>query len=97
MNELKIIGDQVYKKLPNGLAILFSNSEGKPMVVVVVGERLTKGGFHAGKIAKSVGSYMDGGGGGKPHMATAGGKNIDSILNAMEKTELLIKSMLEKK
>ena len=97
MNELKIIGDQLYKKLPNGLAILFSNSEGKPMVVVVVGERLTKGGFHAGKIAKSVGSYMDGGGGGKPHMATAGGKNIDSILNAMEKTELLIKSMLEKK
>ena len=52
-------------------------------------------GIHAGQIAKSIGSYMDGGGGGKPHMATAGGKNTDSISNAMNKSELLIRNMLE--
>ena len=66
------------------------------MVVVVVGEKLTKMGIHAGQIAKSIGSYMDGGGGGKPHMATAGGRNTDSISNAMNQSELLIRNMLKK-
>ena len=67
------------------------------MVVVVVGEKLTKMGIHAGQIAKSIGSYMDGGGGGKSHMATAGGKNTDSISNAMNHSELLIRNMLKEK
>ena len=97
MDDLKKIGDQIYKKLANGIVILFSDGQGKPMVVVVVGEKLTKMGIHAGQIAKSIGSYIDGGGGGKPHMATAGGKNTDSISNAMNQSELLIRNMLKEK
>ena len=97
MDDLKKIGDQIYKKLANGIVTLFSDGQEKPMVVVVVGEKLTKMGIHAGQIAKSIGSYMDGGGGGKPHMATAGGKNTDLISNAMNQSELLIRNMLKEK
>ena len=60
------------------------------MGVVVVGENLTKMGIHAGQIAKSIGSYMDGGGGGRPHLATAGGKDNDKLEMAIEKTSSMI-------
>ena len=97
MDDLKTVGDQVYAKLSNGIAALFSDVGGKPMVVVIVGKNLTKTGFHAGTIAKNIGEYMDGGGGGKPHMATAGGKNVDSILDVIKQTNVLIHNMLEGK
>ena len=97
MDDLKSVGDQIYQKLSNGIAALFCEGEGKPIAVVIVGKNLTNNGFHAGEIAKHIGLFMDGGGGGKPHMATAGGKNIDSILNAINKTNVLIHDMLEGK
>ena len=51
--------------------------------------------IQAGNIVHEVGIIMGGGGGGKPHIATAGGKNLDSLSNALEKGKDLIQSIMK--
>ena len=90
MDELKSLGDQIFNKLSNGIAVLFSEGEEKPMALIVVAKKLNESGIVAGDLAREIGSFMGGGGGGKPHMATAGGKD-NSLLNlAIRKTKDLI-------
>ena len=62
--------------------------------MVVVSADLVKKELNAGKLAKEIGSFMGGGGGGKPHLATAGGKDSNTINEAMKKTEELITKTL---
>ena len=95
MDELKSLGDQVFKKLPGGIAVLFSEGEEKPMALVVVAKEFNKKGVVAGDIARKIGKIMGGGGGGKPHMATAGGKD-NSVLNpALEEAYNMIKDIIK--
>ena len=95
MDELKSLGDQVFKKLPGGIAVLFSEGEEKPMAWVVVAKEFNKKGVVAGDIARKIGKIMGGGGGGKPHMATAGGKD-NSVLNpALEEAYNMIKDIIK--
>ena len=94
LNYLKVLGDKVYNELPNGIAVLFSEGDHKPIAVVVVSKDLNDKGIKANQIAKDVGGFMEGGGGGKPHLATAGGKKNDSIKNAMKDTKNLLKEIL---
>ena len=95
MDELKSLGDQVFKKLPGGIAVLFSEGEEKPMALVVVAKEFNKKGVIAGDIARKIGKIMGGGGGGKPHMATAGGKD-NSVLNpALEEAYNMIKDIIK--
>jgi alanyl-tRNA synthetase len=67
----------------------------KPMVVVAVSDDLVKKGIKAGDLAKSIGAEMGGGGGGKPHLASAGGKDLTSLKSAMKKSIQIIKEALE--
>ena len=62
--------------------------------MVVVSADLVKKELNAGKLAKEIGSFMGGGGGGKPHLATAGGKDFNAINEAMKKTGDLITNTL---
>ncbi|NOZ75469.1 MAG: alanine--tRNA ligase [FCB group bacterium] len=81
---LKTTGDQLLEKWPSGIAVLASKLIPKPVILVVVTQDLIKSGYHAGKIAKAIGKIMDGGGGGRPHLATAGGKDsgrLKQIIN----------------
>ena len=94
MDDLKMLGDFVFKKNKSGLAVIFAEGEEKPMAVVVVSKDLNKSGILAGDIAKKVGGFMGGGGGGKPHLATAGGKNNDAIHNAMNSAKKLINEII---
>ena len=94
MDDLKMLGDSVFKKNKSGLAVIFAEGEEKPMAVVVVSKDLNKSGILAGDIAKKVGGFMGGGGGGKPHLATAGGKNNDAIHNAMNSAKKLINEII---
>ena len=64
------------------------------MAVIVVSKNLNEDGILAGKLAKEIGGYMEGGGGGKPHLATAGGKNNASIKPAIDSTQSLINELL---
>jgi len=94
IDELKGLGDQLFNKLTSGIAVLFSEGDEKPFAVIVVSKDLNENGIFAGKLAKEIGGFIGGGGGGKPHLATAGGKENAAIISALEKTKtLLIKKL----
>ena len=64
--------------------------------VVVVADGIIAQGQNAGTLAKSIGSFMGGGGGGKAHLATAGGSDVEIIEQAMDQTkELIINCLTE--
>ena len=96
IEELKEMGDILLNGLPSGVGVLGTDVGDKPCVVIVVTNDLTNKGIKAGYLAKIIGNEMDGGGGGKPHLATAGGKNSKSFKAAMKKSINLIKAELNK-
>jgi alanyl-tRNA synthetase len=79
MDQLKEMGDALRESLGSGIGILVANIEDKPSLVVVVSPDLVKAGVDAVPIAKELGKRLQGGGGGKPHLATAGGRNLAGI------------------
>ena len=94
IDELKGLGDQLFNKLTSGIGVLFSEGDEKPFAVVVVSKDLNENGIFAGKLAKEIGGFIGGSGGGKPHLATAGGKENAAIIPALDKTKtLLIKKL----
>ena len=95
MDELKGLGDQLFNKLTKGIGVLFMEGEEKPSAVVVVSKDLNENGILAGNLAKEIGGFMGGGGGGKAHLATAGGKENNAIKSAMGKTKELITEKLQ--
>ena len=94
--ELKNIGDSLLQKINSGIGILGSVTEQKPQVVIVVTKDLIKNNILAGAIAKEIGKTMGGGGGGKPYLATSGGKNPDKLKSAIESGEVFAKSLIIK-
>jgi alanyl-tRNA synthetase len=94
--ELKEMGDVLLNALPSGIGILGTDAGDKPFAVIVVTNDLIKQGIKAGYLAKIIGNEMDGGGGGKPHLATAGGKNSKLFQTAMKKSINLIKAEIKK-
>ena len=58
--------------------------EGKPMITVVLSQPLVDAGKNAGQIIKSAAKHIQGGGGGQPWMATAGGRNVEGLAAAMD-------------
>jgi len=96
MDQLKSLGDNLFNKLSSGVAVLFSEGDEKPMAVIVVSKDLNGQGILASDIAKTIGGFMGGGGGGKPHLATAGGKDNDAIDDAIKSTKGLINEILNR-
>jgi len=96
LDELKGFGDNILNVLGSGIALLGSDKGSKPSAVIVVTEDIINKGVNAGDLAKIIGKEMGGGGGGKPSLATAGGKDSKSYAIAMRKGIDLIKSELKK-
>jgi alanyl-tRNA synthetase len=95
MDELKSFGDELRNKINNGVGILFSELEGKVGIVCVVSDDLIKDKkLSAGKIVGEVAKLVGGGGGGRPHLATAGGKDIEKIPSALKEAENIISRFL---
>ena len=69
----------------NLLVVIGSVDNGKPMLTVMLSEDLVKGGLKAGMLVKEAAKLIQGGGGGAPHFATAGGKNPEGLLSAVDK------------
>ena len=67
----------------NTIVIIGSEEDGKPMLTVSVSEDLTSR-FNAGQMVREAAKYIQGGGGGQPHFATAGGKNPDGLHQAVD-------------
>ena len=95
-DELKRVGDRLISEIKSGIGVLFNNANDKPSAVVVVSEDLVHKKINAGILAKEIGSYMGGGGGGKPKIATAGGRQFGVVEKAITKTEKLILKVLNK-
>ena len=62
-----------------------SIDNGKPMLTVMLSDNLVATGLKAGNLVKEAAKLIQGGGGGQPHFATAGGKNVDGLNAAVEK------------
>jgi alanyl-tRNA synthetase len=96
MDELKEIGDNLRLKLSSGVALIYSVIEGKINLVTVVSDDLIKEkGLNAGKLAGDFAKLVGGGGGGKPHLATAGGKDVDNLDSALSEFKNIVKKYLE--
>ncbi len=67
-----------------------TQENGKPMLTVMISENLTKDGLNASKVVREAAKLIQGGGGGQPHFAQAGGKNIDGLSAAMDKMKELL-------
>jgi len=95
MDELKSIADELREKIKTGIGVLISPIGEKVGIVAVVSDDLIKEKkLTAGKIVGQIAKIVGGGGGGKPHLATAGGKKIDKIPEALKGVEEIIKSSL---
>ena len=70
--------------------------DGKVTLVAAVTDDLIKKGLKAGDLIKQIATLVDGGGGGRPQMAQAGGKNPAKIPNALKKANEIIKEKLER-
>ena len=84
MQELMNLGDQLKAKLGDGVILLASENGGKVSLLAMATDGAMKKGAHAGNLIKAVAKLVGGGGGGRPNMAQAGGKNPAGIDQALE-------------
>ena len=82
----KDIAFQLKGEVTGSLLVVIGSVEGgKPMLTVMLSEDLVKNGLKAGNLVKEAAKFIQGGGGGAPHFATAGGKNPEGLLSAVDK------------
>ena len=88
---IKDLAFQMRSEVDNLFMVLGAEVKGKPNLTVVVSESLVKEkGLNAGAIIRELAKEIQGGGGGQPFYATAGGKNISGLDNALKKAESLV-------
>ena len=85
MNGLRGLGDQMKEKLGEGIVVIASVVDGKVNLMATVTDGAQKKGAHAGNLIKAIAGLVGGGGGGRPNMAQAGGKNPAGIEDALKK------------
>ena len=79
MNGLRELGDQLKEKLGDGVVVLISENDGKVNMIAMATDGAMGQGAHAGNLIKGIAALVGGGGGGRPNMAQAGGKNPAGI------------------
>ena len=90
MNGLRNLGDQMKTKIGEGVVVLASQAGGKvSLLAMVTGQAMAKG-AHAGNLIKEIAALVGGGGGGRPNMAQAGGKNPAGIPDAIKKAAEIV-------
>ncbi|MFT8320180.1 MAG: alanine--tRNA ligase [Bacillus sp. (in: firmicutes)] len=93
MNNLRTMADDLKQKLGSAVVVLGSVNEGKVNLIAGVTKDLIEKGYHAGKIIKEVATRCGGGGGGRPDMAQAGGKDPSKLQDALHFVEEWVKSV----
>ena len=94
MNGLRDLGDQLKEQLGEGVIVLASSCEGKVNLIVMATDAAMNQGAHAGNLIKSIAGKVGGGGGGRPNMAQAGGKNPAGILEAIAEAKTALEAQL---
>jgi alanyl-tRNA synthetase len=83
---VKDIAFQLKGEIPANLFVVIGSVDNnKPMLTVMISDDLVKAGQNAGKLVREAAKLIQGGGGGQPHFATAGGKNVDGLNTAVDK------------
>ena len=95
MNELRQAADLVKTKLPNSAFLLGAITGDKVNLVGMATDEAVKAGVHMGKVISGAAKVCGGGGGGKPQVAQAGGKDISKVNEAIEEGIKLIESLLQ--
>ena len=94
MNGLRDLGDQLKDKLGEGVILLASVNEGKVSLMAMATPGAMEKGAHAGNLIKAVAGCVGGGGGGRPNMAQAGGKNPDGVEAAIAKAREVLEGQI---
>lgn len=95
MNGLRELGDQLKSKIAEGIVVLMSDLDGKVNMVAMATDGAMKKGAHAGNLIKGIAALVGGGGGGRPNMAQAGGKNPAGIDEAIKKSAEVLKEQIK--
>ena len=91
MEALRGAADSLRRRIESGVIVLGSVIDGKPAFVATVSKDLTAEGYHAGNIIREVAKVAGGGGGGRPDMAQAGGKDASKLAEALALAPELVK------
>jgi alanyl-tRNA synthetase len=92
---LREMTDWFRQRVTSGVTVLATVEDGKPQLVAAVSDDLTKRGVDAVKLIKAIAPLVGGGGGGKPTLAQAGGKDPTRIAEALAQVEGLVAGVLE--
>ncbi len=95
MNGLRDLGDQLKEKLGEGVIVLASENDGKVNLVAMATDGAMKAGAHAGNLIKAIAGKVGGGGGGRPNMAQAGGKNPAGIADALAEAKPALEGQIQ--
>ncbi len=94
MNGLRDLGDKLKDKLGEGVIMLASSAQGRVNLMTMATKEAVEKGAHAGNLIKEIAALVGGGGGGRPNMAQAGGKNPEGIDAAVAKVKEVLESQL---
>ena len=95
MNGLRDLGDQLKEKLGEGVVVLASVNDGKVNLMATATDEAQKKGAHAGNLIKAIAALVGGGGGGRPGMAQAGGKNPAGVDDAIKEAVKVVESQIK--
>ena len=95
MNGLRDLGDQLKEKLGDGVVVIASACDGKVNLIAMATDSAMAAGAHAGNLIKAIAAKVGGGGGGRPNMAQAGGKNPAGIPDAIAEVKNALEGMLK--
>lgn len=95
MNGLRNLGDQLKEKLGEGVVVLLSELEGRVNMIAMATDGALHKGAHAGNLIKGIAGLVGGGGGGRPNMAQAGGKNPGGISDAIREAHVVLENQLQ--
>ena len=94
MNGLRDLGDQLKEKLGEGVVVIASSANDKVNLIAMATDGAMKQGAHAGNLIKGIAALVGGGGGGRPNMAQAGGKNPAGISDAIAKVAEVLEAQI---
>ena len=95
MNKLRDLGDDLKTKIGEGVVLLLSEMDGKVSMVAMVTDGAMAKGAHAGNLIKGIAALVGGGGGGRPNMAQAGGKNPAGIDAAIAEAKTVLEGQIK--
>ena len=94
-DEMKSMADKIKAEVPNSVAVMGAETDGKITFVAMASKEAVKLGVHCGKIIKDITAVAGGRGGGKPDMAQGGGSDASKIDDALAKVDEIIAEQIK--